>query len=575
MSQSYIKRVTMFQVAKEEDIDAVVAQYDILRSTAEKNGAPYIVANEAARVINSSEERSQGFTVIAITTFKSKEDVEYYDKGCAAHKKLREFVATRRNGRRMIQSCLDKNEAVLSMPEFPRIGAPGTYTEPALPNNGVVLQSQFMPDGLLSDYERYGTIHDNMLHRRRKRPVRVRVPIFKDTETPWPWRESRQFPHKNHAQESDVNKHEQVDNYIYGDSMAFGPTACGLQVTMQMKDLAQCRYIHDQLCVLAPVIMALSAATPFFRGLLTDWDLRWNQAASAIEDRTLQELQPGVKRSHTRPRWSSTPMFISSDPRMRAEYNSNNVEFDTSIKERLEEAGMDNLLASHYANILSRDPIAMTKNEVNSYQDVELFEIIHSAIWPHVDFKLPSKDGKAGWRVEFRPSEIQLSDFDNAAFAIFINMERAHTRNAVGNEKFFFRQQVQAKDNTSHNDNEDECTELTVNEIINGRIEGSRAESFTGLLPLIQAYMQETGVSPEEEKQITKYLDVVRRRANGELLTPATWMRQFVRDHNDYHHDSIVSETVCYDLLKVVKDLGDGKAHSVEVLRNKEDPTGP
>ncbi|KAI1624167.1 hypothetical protein EDD37DRAFT_609178 [Exophiala viscosa] len=98
MSQSYIKRVTMFQVAKEEDIDAVVAQYDILRSTAEKNGAPYIVANEAARVINSSEERSQGFTVIAITTFKSKEDVEYYDKGCAAHKKLREFVATRRNG---------------------------------------------------------------------------------------------------------------------------------------------------------------------------------------------------------------------------------------------------------------------------------------------------------------------------------------------------------------------------------------------------------------------------------------------------------------------------------------------
>ncbi|KIV87025.1 hypothetical protein PV11_02597 [Exophiala sideris] len=102
--------------------------------------------------------------------------------------------------RRMIQSCLENDEAVLSMPEFPRIGAPGIYTEPALPNDGVVLQSQFMPDGLLSDYERYGTIHDNMLHRRRKRPVRVKVPIFKDTKTPWPWRESRQFPHKNEAQ---------------------------------------------------------------------------------------------------------------------------------------------------------------------------------------------------------------------------------------------------------------------------------------------------------------------------------------------------------------------------------------
>ncbi|KIV87026.1 hypothetical protein PV11_02598 [Exophiala sideris] len=341
--------------------------------------------------------------------------------------------------------------------------------------------------------------------------------------------------------------------------------------------------------------MALSAATPFFRGFLTDWDLRWNQAASAIEDRTPQELQPGVKRSVTRPRWSSTPMFISSDPRMRPDYNSNDVEINASRKKRLEEAGMDSLLASHYANIISRDPIAMTKDEVKSYQDVELFEILHSAIWPHVDFKLPSKDGKAGWRVEFRPSEIQLSDFDNATFAIFIvlcsrailhfdlnlytpmskvaeNMERAHTRNAVRNEKFFFRRRLQTREDTSDDDIKEEYTLMTVDEIINGRTGNSQVGHFTGLLPLIQLYMREQGISPEEEGQITKYLEVIRCRANGEMLTPATWMRQFVHSHKDYQQDSIVSETVCYDLLKVVKDLGDGKLHSVDVLRNREAP---
>ncbi|KAK4947314.1 hypothetical protein LTR10_013682 [Elasticomyces elasticus] len=98
MSRPYIKRVTMFKVPKEEDIDAVIAKYGEMRSTAQKNGAPYIFSNEASRVLNSSEERAQGFTVIAITTFDSMEDVEYYDKECAAHKKLREFIATRRTG---------------------------------------------------------------------------------------------------------------------------------------------------------------------------------------------------------------------------------------------------------------------------------------------------------------------------------------------------------------------------------------------------------------------------------------------------------------------------------------------
>jgi glutamate--cysteine ligase catalytic subunit len=68
-----------------------------------------------------------------------------------------------------------------------------------------------------------------------------------------------------------------------------------------------------------------------------------------------------------------------------------------------------------------------------------------------------------GWRVEFRSMEVQLTDFENAAFTAFIvlasrvmlffdlnlyipiskvdeNMRRAHVRDALTSQKFFFRQ---------------------------------------------------------------------------------------------------------------------------------------
>ncbi|KIW12156.1 hypothetical protein PV08_09431 [Exophiala spinifera] len=68
------------------------------RVTDTQDGAPYIISNEAARVANASEERAQGYTLIAVTTFKSREDFEYYDKQCEAHAKIRSFIGARRNG---------------------------------------------------------------------------------------------------------------------------------------------------------------------------------------------------------------------------------------------------------------------------------------------------------------------------------------------------------------------------------------------------------------------------------------------------------------------------------------------
>jgi glutamate--cysteine ligase catalytic subunit len=166
--------------------------------------------------------------------------------------------------------------------------------------------------------------------------------------------------------------------------------------------------------------------------------------------------------------------------------------------------------------------------------------------------------------------EIQLSDFDNAAFAVFMsllrqavanfdlnfyiptgkvaeNMERAHVRNAAAEQTFFFRKNVYSSGPNSKipTKTEDEYRLMTVNGIINDSSNKETAgnePSFPGLLPIIQSFIVEIlGVESKTKSQLDKYLDVIRARATGELLTPASWMRQYVVAHTEYTQDSVVS----------------------------------
>jgi hypothetical protein len=48
------------------------------------------------------------------------------------------------------------------------------------------------------------------------------------------------------------------------------------------------------------------------------------------------------------------------------------------------------------------------------------FENIQSTNWQTIRFKPPPVNSPIGWRVEFRSMEIQMTDFENAAFSVFI-----------------------------------------------------------------------------------------------------------------------------------------------------------
>ena len=73
--------------------------------------------------------------------------------------------------------------------------------------------------------------------------------------------------------------------------------------------------------------------------------------------------------------------------------------------------------------------------------------------------------------------------------------------------------------------------------------------------------------------RISQYLDFIEKRSTGELITPATWFRQFVQNHPAYRDDSVVCPEIAYDLAIACKAIGEGTRHEPELLGDiKIDP---
>jgi glutamate--cysteine ligase catalytic subunit len=280
--------------------------------------------------------------------------------------------------------------------------------------------------------------------------------------------------------------------------MAFGMGMCCLQVTFQAQDVSESRYMYDQLAVLAPIMLALTAATPIFKGRLADIDARWTVISQSVDDRTDAEkglLSPkeaekaanpllagsGIRRI-PKSRYDSVSTYIyhcegeCSRDRTFAQYNDIPCPIEQEFKDKLLENGVDENLAHHVAHLFIRDPIVAYagKVELNDEVSTDHFESIQSTNWQSCRWKPPPfqpvvDEDHIGWRTEFRSMEVQLTDFENAAFTVFIllitrvmlafdlglyipisrvdeNMKRAHKRNAVLTEKFFFRKYIAPPD---------------------------------------------------------------------------------------------------------------------------------
>lgn len=123
----------------------------------------------------------------------------------------------------------------------------------------------------------------------------MNVPVYKDLNTPSPFKD----PTVNYdlhiwPEDDDVRNGAAKDDHVYMDAMAFGMGSCCLQITFQAKNMTEGRRLYDQLSPLGPILLALTAATPIYKGFLVDTDVRWNQIGNAVDDRTPEELGEAV-----------------------------------------------------------------------------------------------------------------------------------------------------------------------------------------------------------------------------------------------------------------------------------------
>lgn len=222
------------------------------------------------------------------------------------------FAKTER--RRIIaKEHMEPNEFPITMTTFPRLGAGDDYITPYFPPSGERLRSQFLPDEIANPHIRFPTLAAN-IRSRRGRKVEINVPIYKDENTASPFKDPTvNYDLHRWPEDNDVRNGAAKENHIYMDAMAFGMGSCCLQITFQAKNVVEGRKLYDQLSPLGPILLALTAATPIYKGFLADTDVRWNQIGRAVDDRTQEEL--GEKVQPSKKSGKCPPLTVAATPK--------------------------------------------------------------------------------------------------------------------------------------------------------------------------------------------------------------------------------------------------------------------
>lgn len=98
---------------------------------------------------------------------------------------------------------------------------------------------------------------------------------------------------------------------IYMDAMGFGMGSTCFQVTVGIGTLEHCCYIYDQFLSLSPILLALTASSPFFKGKLSGHDVRFDVISQSVDDRTEEERDPMSKNYIYKSRYSSAYSYLS------------------------------------------------------------------------------------------------------------------------------------------------------------------------------------------------------------------------------------------------------------------------
>lgn len=531
--------------------------------------------------------------------------------------------------RKRLHLALREDEIAPSMSNFPMLGVTTAGYSHNAKASGPIANSPYVSDSVINPHPRFGALTKNIRLRRGSNVeimLKADVPGSGDTPADLGLEAVAADSGSNYRKLKKGGK-----DGVYMDAMAFGMGSCCLQVTMQCCTERESRFLHDQLIAFSPIFMALSAATPFYKGRVVDSDSRWDVISQSVDDRTDKERGLNVeKRSDDemkglvkdgnrilkKSRYSGMSRYIGmtkdeADDKKMESLNDVGEAIDEEAIEILKSKGVDNMLAKHLAYLFTRDPLVIFDDAIQMDNTAVLdhFDNVQSTNWNTVRWKAPGlqlgiraheegkkdftgKDGP-GWRVEFRPLELQLTDFENAAFSILLvllsrailaegykfympislvdeNMARSQRKDAVSREKFYFPKNAFRRNGGLLCDaaklpltaNEDECIELSMDELFNG----TQDKSFPGFIPVVLAYLDKIGTDSLTKGRLLPYINLIKKRASGELPTTARWMRDFVANHPDYQKDGHLSPQVADALIKRCEDIGMGVVQEKSLL---------
>ncbi|KAL8455250.1 hypothetical protein Emag_000920 [Eimeria magna] len=555
--------------------------------------------------------------------------------GAAAHLKPENWLRVEpsiRSRRAKLLSWLGPNTCPLFMTSFPLLGvdvqpeeggaqgslaAAGSFASPAAPADPVhsLSQSIFLGDEVINPHPRFGTLTANIRstealdmrlwcvlnNRRRGCKVEILVPLYMDESVDVDM--SRKIPNERlfdsglggrqcilyHDEEAnaspkklshlaalhkDENLLKQGDLYIYMDSMCFGMGMNCVQATFSCKTISDARYLYDQLIVMAPLLLSLTAATPFLRGCVAATDTRWDVISMSVDSRKAEEMKSVIKS-----RYSTNSLYISE-------------------KSQLAEDGQTE------ADLIKEGEMDWALDDGIVYETTEDFENLQSTNWNAVRFKPPPQfmtaDQQAagdassliGWRVELRTPEVQLTDFENANCIILIaalvelileerielyiplsrndvNMQRAAKLNSILNQRFYFRQDVRP------NSRDLSFTEMSLHDILFG--EAGPADDNVpeerrglGLLNLckrmFERKMEGGECSAAAMGRFMEMYNFFYIRTSGEVPTDAAFLRACLSAHPQYRNDSIVPPAAAYDICRLAMRIGNGDVEVPELL---------
>ncbi|CAB4254579.1 similar to Saccharomyces cerevisiae YJL101C GSH1 Gamma glutamylcysteine synthetase catalyzes the first step in glutathione (GSH) biosynthesis [Maudiozyma barnettii] len=498
-----------------------------------------------------------------------------------------------------------KRLSVLTMTSFPRLGASGKFLniENQWDHKNSASRSLFLPDEVINRHVRFPTLTANIRVRRGEK-VCINLPMYKDKFTP---EYDTSIQDREWFIPEDLeSKLASKKGHIYLDAMGFGMGSACLQMTFQAPNIEKSRFLYDSLVNFAPIMLAVSAAAPAFKGWLVDQDVRWNVISGAVDCRTpfersvkpilpkynkdglggINEEEQSKLQRIPKSRYSCVDLFLGGkNKHYNRTYNDTEVPINDKVLNRLLENDIfpfDYDLAKHFAHLFIRDPIAIYEESINqdNMTSTNHFENIQSTNWQTLRFKVPNQNAvpsnkcAPGWRIEFRPLDVQITDFENAAYANFIfliteaililgenlnpylkmshvweNMDKAHSMDAIIKEKFHWKDTFNTESSTT--------SLMSINEIFHNSKSGIFATFINPILMyrgLVNKEWQELKESANYQR-LYYYLKVISDRASGKTVSVARFIRNLIISHPDYKQDSQISELINYDLTLVFERL--------------------